>query len=424
MKRQMGKSHTDTGATHHRRSYVDAVKGMEARTGVKHKLAELQQNGKTTTEIKLKHKAETMQNNEHSLLVFSSKVEDAVWLMECVYGELTSIDQALDLDRKIRNGKSLDMVAENKKDAGIPDTGIMFGSSEVGRSPCIGKGQGEPNKVSCQEASSSSGHVESGASLINDRINGANKPLEAKPNDLVSSSMPTELNESRELAKLGHGLHPASQSLDLQPRQNEPQDSKLVNNQQGLLSPIAMEGRITTGPQHLHWPLQPPSFPVDSLSPLWIDRESSEENDGQRKAMDSTRKKKTKSKAEISGSKGATGKNGRRSMRVQWKLLDAGMPRSPLFTEAEDSGMYPHDSQIENMNRLICKQVAQQAVIGHSPTPNQIWSFLTRIRVKETTSAEEMVELIKVMEQRDLKNFLETVSVLETDCAPVDQVGQ
>ncbi|GAB4842668.1 hypothetical protein Ancab_012642 [Ancistrocladus abbreviatus] len=219
-----------------------------------------EQNGKTTTKIELKHKAGTMQNNEHSLLVFSSKVEDGIWLTECVYGELTSIDHALDLDLK---------------------------------------------------------------------------PPEAKPDDPVSSSMPTELNESGELAKLGHGPHPVSQSLDLQPKQNEPQ----VNNQQGLLSPIAMEGQITTGPQHLHAPLQPPSFPVDSFSLLCIDRESPEENGGQRKAMDSTRKKKTKSMAEISRSKGATGKNGRRSMRVQRTLLDAGMPRSPLFTETEDSGV-------------------------------------------------------------------------------------
>ncbi|GAB4827101.1 hypothetical protein Ancab_033984, partial [Ancistrocladus abbreviatus] len=52
---------------------MDAVKGMESRTGVKHKLADLQQNGKTATKIELKHKAVTMQNIEQSLLVFSSK---------------------------------------------------------------------------------------------------------------------------------------------------------------------------------------------------------------------------------------------------------------------------------------------------------------------------------------------------------------
>ncbi|GAB4856330.1 hypothetical protein Ancab_014257 [Ancistrocladus abbreviatus] len=229
----MGKSRTDTGETHHRRSYVDAVKGMASRTRVKHKLAYLQHNGKTTPKIELQHKAITTQNNEQPLLVFSSKAEDG--------------------------------------------------------------------------------------------------------------------------------------------------DFKLEITQQGLLSPIAMEGRITTGPQDLHGPLQSPSYLVDSVSPLRLDRESPEENVGQRIVMESTRKKKTKSMAEISGAKVAIAKNGRRSMRVQWKLLDAGFPRSPLFMEAADSG---------------------------------------------TTTAEEMVERIKVMEQRDLKNFLEIASVSETDCAQVDRVGQ
>ncbi|GAB4855928.1 hypothetical protein Ancab_024568 [Ancistrocladus abbreviatus] len=297
----MGKSHTDTGDTHHRRSYVDAVKGMASKTGMKHKLADLQHNRKTAPKNEKQHKAVSTQNNEQPLLVFSSKAEDGL---------------------------------------------------------------------------------------------------------------------------LGLGPHPTAQSLGLQQRQSEPEDFKLEINQQGLLSLIAKEGRITTGPQDLHGPLQSPSFQVDSVSQLHLDRESPEENVGQRIAMESTRKKKTKNMVEISRSKVATGKNGRCSMRVQRKLLDAGLPRSPLFTEAADSGMDPNDSQIENMNRLICKQEAQQAIKEPSPTPNQIWSFLTRIGVKGTTTAEEMVERIKVMEQWDLKNFSKTASVSEMDCAQVDQLSQ
>ncbi|GAB4852831.1 hypothetical protein Ancab_017027, partial [Ancistrocladus abbreviatus] len=51
----------------------------------------------------LKHNVVSTQNNEKPLLVFTSKAEDGVLLKKCYYGELTSIDQALDLDRKIRN---------------------------------------------------------------------------------------------------------------------------------------------------------------------------------------------------------------------------------------------------------------------------------------------------------------------------------
>ncbi|GAB4852824.1 hypothetical protein Ancab_017021 [Ancistrocladus abbreviatus] len=101
---------------------------------------------------------------------------------------------------------------------------------------------------------------------------------------------------------------------------------------------------------------------------LHLVRESPEENVGQRIEMESTRKEKTKSMAEISGSKVSTGKNGCRSMRVQRKLLDTGLPRSSLFIEVADSGIDPNDSQIENMNRLICKQDFQQADKEPSPT--------------------------------------------------------
>ncbi|GAB4856579.1 hypothetical protein Ancab_014496 [Ancistrocladus abbreviatus] len=41
-----------------------------------------------------------------------------------------------------------------------------------------------------------------------------------------------------------------------------------------------------------------------------------------------------------------------------------------------------------------------------------------------TTTADDMVNCIKSMEQRDLKNFLESVQVPEADCVPEDRVVQ
>ncbi|GAB4825876.1 hypothetical protein Ancab_008746 [Ancistrocladus abbreviatus] len=409
----MGKRHLDTGDMHHRRSYADAVKGLASRIGLKHKLA-----------------------------------EDGVWLKKCFYGELTSIDHALDLDlyqvqvdgiaisvqiqeelprlavdesvdgltvsqpsmfpppSYVANslsemqGKSFVLVAENKKDVGIPNTGGL------------------------SEASPSFGHVESGAGLINDSINGTDKSPGAKLDVPVSSPLPKKLNEFGGLQILGLGPHPKPQSLGLQHRQPKLEDCTQETNQQGLLSPIEQEGSITTGPQGMHGPLHPASYPVARDPRLSLDRESPKENVRQQTAMEPTRKQKTKSMAEISGSKVSTGKNGRHLLRVERKLLDARLPRSPLFTEVADSGIDPNDSQIENRNRLICKQDSQHVDKEFSPTPNQIWSFLTWIGVKGTTTTKDMVDRIKSMEQRDLKNFLEIAPVSEMDCAQVDRVIQ
>ncbi|GAB4852828.1 hypothetical protein Ancab_017024 [Ancistrocladus abbreviatus] len=74
----MGKSHTDTGDTHHCRSYVDAVKGRVSRTGLKHKLADMQHNGEMAPKTGLKHNVVSTQNNEKALLVFTSKAEDGI----------------------------------------------------------------------------------------------------------------------------------------------------------------------------------------------------------------------------------------------------------------------------------------------------------------------------------------------------------
>ncbi|GAB4849582.1 hypothetical protein Ancab_004377 [Ancistrocladus abbreviatus] len=93
-----------------------------------------------------------------------------------------------------------------------------------------------------------------------------------------------------------------------------------------------------------------------------------------------------------------------------------GGPSSQFFSEEEDSGMVLNDSQIENMNRIICKKDAFPPDMELSPSPSQIWSFLTRIGVQGTTTAEALVNSIRTMEQRDLKSFLESVQVPEADC--------
>ncbi|GAB4841513.1 hypothetical protein Ancab_022230 [Ancistrocladus abbreviatus] len=189
---------------------------------------------------------------------------------------------------------------------------------------------------------------------------------------------------------------------------------------EGPLSPLAREGSITLGPQGLNRPLHSPSNPVAGNSLLHIDRESLEDIVRLRTEMASNQKIRKKSLAEIPSSKLSTDKHGCRSKRVHRQLMNTGVLSSHLFTDAEDSGIDLNDSQIENMNRIICKQDSYQADTEQSPTLSHIWSFLTRIGVKGTTTAEDMVNHIKTMEQRDLKNFLETIQVPKADC---DQVG-
>ncbi|GAB4861523.1 hypothetical protein Ancab_036713 [Ancistrocladus abbreviatus] len=335
-KLRTGKSHTDTGVKQHRRSYVDAVKGMASRIGMTHKLTYMQNNEKIAPMTGMKHNAIYTQNNEKPVLVFTSKEEDG--------------------------GKTFALVVEGKQAAGIVDTGTISDSPEDGSLLFIRKGQGEPP----------------------DR----------------------------------------NWALGLKHIQPEPVDLRREPTQEGPLSPLAREHSITPGPQGLNGSLHSPSNLDASNSRLHIDRESPEDIVGQRTEMASNWKIRKKSLVEISGSKLSTGKHGCRSKRVHWQLMNTGVPSSQLFTEAADSGIDLNDSQIENMNRIICKQDSHQADTELSPTPSQIWSFLTRIGVKGTATTEDLVNHIKTMEQRDLKNFLETVQVPEADCAQEGRVVQ
>ncbi|GAB4841030.1 hypothetical protein Ancab_021779 [Ancistrocladus abbreviatus] len=114
--------------------------------------------------------------------------------------------------------------------------------------------------------------------------------------------------------------------------------------------------------------------------------------------MASTGKTRKKSLAEISCSKLSIGRNGCRSKRVPRQLMNIGETNPQLSNEAEGSGTDFHDSQIENMNRIICKQDSIQAETEISPTLGQIWSFLTQIGVKGNAAAEDIVNCIKSKE--------------------------
>ncbi|GAB4824947.1 hypothetical protein Ancab_007819 [Ancistrocladus abbreviatus] len=231
-----------------------------------------------------------------------------------------------------------------------------------------------------------------------------------------SSSLPTELSKHGWLPNLGLGPLPKPQSLGLKHRQSELEHLRRETTQEGPLSPLPKERSISPGPQGLNGPLHSPCNANADNSLLHIVRESPEDIVELRTGMASNRKIRKKSLAEISGSKLSTGKHGCRSKRVHRQMMNTRGPSSQLFFEEEDSGMYLYDSQIENMNLIICKQDSLPVDMELSPTLSQIWSYLTRIGVKGTTTAEDMVNCIKTMEQRDLENFLENVQVPEADC--------
>ncbi|GAB4850268.1 hypothetical protein Ancab_029564, partial [Ancistrocladus abbreviatus] len=68
-----------------------------------------------------------------------------------------------------------------------------------------------------------------------------------------------------------------------------------------------------------------------------------------------------------------------------------------------------HDSQIINMNRVLCKSSPSDKVEQHL-TPRQIWDFIEHIEVQDKTNLEEVVRRIGDMEQRDWAMFQQFAS--------------
>ncbi|GAB4859485.1 hypothetical protein Ancab_010952, partial [Ancistrocladus abbreviatus] len=55
-----------------------------------------------------------------------------------------------------------------------------------------------------------------------------------------------------------------------------------------------------------------------------------------------------------------------------------------------DSGMEVHDSQIINMNRILCNSSPSDNV-EQNLTPCQMWNFIEHIGVREKTSIEDVI---------------------------------
>ncbi|GAB4827710.1 hypothetical protein Ancab_034597, partial [Ancistrocladus abbreviatus] len=75
-----------------------------------------------------------------------------------------------------------------------------------------------------------------------------------------------------------------------------------------------------------------------------------------------------------------------------------------------DLGVEVHDSQIINMNRMLCKSSPPGKVEQHL-TPRQIWDFIEHIRVRDKTNLEDAVRRIGDKEQRDWEMFQQITSV-------------
>ncbi|GAB4854526.1 hypothetical protein Ancab_023106, partial [Ancistrocladus abbreviatus] len=92
---------------------------------------------------------------------------------------------------------------------------------------------------------------------------------------------------------------------------------------------------------------------------------------------------------------------------MQMKVAD-NMKLLQSYIES-DSGVEVHDSQIINMNRILCKS-SPPGNVEQQLTPHQIWDFIEHIGVQEKTSIEDVIRRIGDMEQRDWDMFQEIAS--------------
>ncbi|GAB4839706.1 hypothetical protein Ancab_020416, partial [Ancistrocladus abbreviatus] len=306
-------------------------------------------------------------------------------------------------------GKLSASAVVGKEDVGISATGTKSDSPEAGKILFIEKGQGELAKDGCR--GSSSGDVESGADHINGSINGVERDLLPELVVPESSSMPAEPSETGWILNLGLRASLVSQNLGMDHKQNEIEENRREASENDPKSPKAGEGSPKLGTQDKNGPLLSPINIVAGNSLKLLDRESQEEAVALRAEMALTRKTRKKSLVEISCSKLSIGRSGCRSKWVPRQIMNTWDTNLQLSRYTEGSGIDLHDSQIVNMNHVFCKQDSIQAEMELSPTPGQIWRFLTWIGVKENSAEKDIVNCIKSMEQRDLKNFLETVQV-------------
>ncbi|GAB4844638.1 hypothetical protein Ancab_038040, partial [Ancistrocladus abbreviatus] len=223
--------------------------------------------------------------------------------------------------------------------------------------------------------------------------------------------MPTKPSKTSWIQKLGFGPSLVSQSLGLEHKQTKLVEIRREATEDNPKSTQVGEGSPNPGTQDIYGPLLSPTNLDAGKSQKPLDKESQEAVVVLRTEMASTRKTRKKSLVEISCSKLSIGRSGCRSKKMPRQMMNTWDTNPQLSREGESSGTDLHDSQIVNMNHVFCKQDSVQAGTELSPTQGQIWRFLTRIGVKGNSAKDDIVNRIKSMKQRDLKNFLEIVQV-------------
>ncbi|GAB4838750.1 hypothetical protein Ancab_028293 [Ancistrocladus abbreviatus] len=92
-----------------------------------------------------------------------------------------------------------------------------------------------------------------------------------------------------------------------------------------------------------------------------------------------------------------------RIAEVEISQADESLKRGASQSES-DALLEVNDSQILNMNRLLCSTSSPEQR-GPSLTPHQIWEFIEQIGVRGQPNFEEVVRRIGDMEQRDWEAF-------------------